>query len=69
MKKMNLNQLKMLSKFCLVLAVISLLLFIAFTWRRELEFSSIALFAPLFIIVMILLSKKAKNESESSKEK
>ncbi len=66
---MNSNQLKILSKFCLVLAVISLLLFIAFTWRRELEFPSIAIFAPLFIIVIILLSKKAKKEAESSKEK
>jgi hypothetical protein len=45
------------------------LLFIAFTWRRELEFPSIAIFAPLFIIVIILLSKKAKKEAESSKEK
>jgi hypothetical protein len=69
MKKMNSNQLKILSKFCLVLAVISLLLFIAFTWRRELEFPSIAIFSPLFIIGLILLSKKAKKEAESSKEK
>ncbi len=66
---MNSNQLKILSKFCLVLAVISLLLFIAFTWRRELEFPSIAIFSPLFIIGLILLSKKAKKEAESSKEK
>lgn len=68
MKKMNSNQLKILSKFCLVLALVSLLLFIAFTWRRELEFRFITLFTPLFIIVMILLSKKAKKEAESSEE-
>ena len=71
MKKLNSNQLKILYKFCITVAVLSLMVFIVLTWRRELEFQAIPTLLPIFIITVVLLSKKAKRkkeEEESSKE-
>ena len=69
MKKLNSNQLQRLYKFLSAVAVISFVVFIALTWRREIQFPSIAAFLPLFIIGILLVSKKAKKKAEeSSKE-
>jgi hypothetical protein len=71
MKKLNSNQLKILYKFCIAVAVLSLMVFIVLTWRRELEFPAIPSLLPIFIITVIMLSKKAKRKKEkeeSSKE-
>jgi hypothetical protein len=68
MKKLNANHLKILYRFCMALAVISLIGFIALTWRREIQFPSIAAFLPLFVIAVVLVSKKVKKEATSSKE-
>ena len=71
MKKLNSNQLIILYKFCMAVAVLSLMVFIVLTWRRELEFQAIPTLLPIFIITVVLLSKKAKRkkeEEESSKE-
>ena len=68
MKKLNSNQLQRLYKFLSAVAVISFVVFIALTWRREIQFPSIAAFLPLFIIGILLVSKKAKKKSEESSE-
>ena len=70
MKKLNSNQLKRCYKFCLALAVISLLVFIVLTWRKEIELNAIPTLLPIFIIAVIMLSKRAKRkeEEESFKE-
>ena len=55
----------------MAVAVLSLMVFIVLTWRRELEFQAIPTLLPIFIITVVLLSKKAKRkkeEEESSKE-
>ncbi|MFC6876440.1 hypothetical protein [Flavobacterium myungsuense] len=70
MKKLNSNQLKWLYKFSLALALISLVAFIVLTWRRELELPAMPALLPIFIITVIMLSKRAKRKKEegSSKE-
>lgn len=64
MKKLNSNQLNRGYKFSLALAIISLVVFIVFTWRRQLEFPAIPTLLPLFIITVIMLSKRAKRKKE-----
>ena len=70
MKKLNSNQLKWLYKFSMAVALISLVAFIVLTWRREIEFPAIPALLPVFIITVIMLSKRAKRKKEegSSKE-
>jgi hypothetical protein len=70
MKKLNSNQLNRYYKFSLAVAIISLVAFIVLTWRRELELPAIPALLPVFIITVILLSKRAKRKKEegSSKE-
>jgi len=68
MKKLNSNQLQRLYKFLSALAVISFVVFIGLTWRREIQFPSIAAFLPLFIIGILIVSKKAKKKAEESSE-
>ena len=68
MKKLNSNQLQRLYKFLSAVAVISFVLFIALSWRREIQFPSIAAFLPLFIIGVVLVSKKAKKKAEEFSE-
>jgi L-asparagine transporter-like permease len=71
MKKLNPNHLKRVYRFSLVLAIIILLIFIVLTWRRELEFPVIPTLLPIFIITVIMLSKRAKRkkeEEDASKE-
>ena len=68
MKKLNSNQLKRLYNFCIALAVLSLIVFIVLTWRRKLEFPAIPALLPIFIITVIMISKRAKRKEESSKE-
>jgi hypothetical protein len=71
MKKLSLYQLQRLYTFCLAVAVISMVVFIALTWRRELEFPVIPALLPLFVIAVIVLSKRVKRKKEeaSSNEK
>ena len=71
MKKLSLYQLQRLYAFCMVVAVISMVVFIALTWRRELEFPFIPALLPLFVIAVIVLSKRVKRKKEeaSSNEK
>ena len=64
MKKLNSNQLNRGYKFSLALAIISLVVFIVLTWRRESEFPAISALLPLFIIPVIMLSKRAKRKKE-----
>jgi len=54
----------------MALAIISLVAFIVLTWRREIEFPAIPALLPVFIITVIMLSKRAKRKKEegSSKE-
>ena len=71
MKKLNPNHLKRVYRFSLVLAIIILLIFIVLTWRRESEFPAIPTLLPIFIITVIMLSKRAKRkkeEEDASKE-
>ena len=68
MKKLNSNQLQRLYKVLSAVAVISFVVFIALTWRREIQFPSIAAFLPLFVIAVVLVAKKVKKEATSSKE-
>jgi hypothetical protein len=70
MKKLNSNQLNRYYKFSLAVAIISLVAFIVLTWRRELELPAIPALLPVFIITVIMLSKRAKRKKEegSSKE-
>jgi hypothetical protein len=70
MKKLNSNQLNRYYKFSLAVAIISLVAFIVLTWRREIEFPAIPALLPIFIITVIMLSKRAnrKKEEGASKE-
>lgn len=55
----------------MILAIIILLIFIVLTWRRESEFPAIPTLLPIFIITVIMLSKRAKRkkeEEDASKE-
>jgi hypothetical protein len=68
MKKLNSTQLQRLYKFLSAVAIISFVAFIALTWRRELQYPSVAAFLPLFIIGVLIVSKKAKKKAEESSE-
>ena len=71
MKKLNSNQLNRGYKFSLAVAIIILVAFIVLTWRRESEFPAIPTLLPIFIITVIMLSKRAKRkkaEEDASKE-
>ena len=71
LKKLNSNQLNRIYKFSMILAIIILLIFIVLTWRRESEFPAIPTLLPIFIITVIMLSKRAKRkkeEEDASKE-
>jgi uncharacterized membrane protein len=71
MKHLNSNQLKRIYKFSLAVAIIGLVAFIVLTWRRELEFPAIPALLPVFIITVIMLSKRAnrkKEEEDASKD-
>jgi len=64
MKKLNSNQLNRDYKFSLAVAIIILVVFIVLTWRRESEFPAIPTLLPIFIITVIMLSKRAKRKKE-----
>ena len=71
MKNPNPNQLNRGYKFSFAVAIICLVAFIVLTWRRESEFPAIPTLLPIFIITVIMLSKRAqrkKAEEDASKE-
>jgi hypothetical protein len=64
MKHLNSNQLNRIYKFSLAVAIIGLVAFIVLTWRRESEFPAIPALLPIFIIAVVMLSKRIKRKKE-----
>ena len=68
MKKLNSNQLTVITKVFAALTLITMALQIGLDWKNWIEHPSMPWLPLLFMFISVLLSKKTKSKKEEEKE-
>ena len=68
MKKLNSNQLNIITIIFAALTLITMLLQVGLDWKNWIEHPSMPWLPLLFMFISVLLSKKTKSKKEEEKE-